>query len=625
MKNLLLLSAMLLCAVSATAQLYVTPNGSTDSYVYVNDQILYVEDDVQLVANNAGTTEASIYLREQAQLIQGSGTTPNSGTGFISVFQDSNADSYDYNFWGSPVGDQTLGGSGNQNFGILRVHDSLTRTNSVVTNTTASHNGSSSPLTISRRWLYINTPSTAWQQMQTNTIVQPGYGFTMKGTDVTVHGDPLTDPQNQLYDFRGRANNGDISIPVSNGMATIAGNPYPSALDLNRVVYDSDNSEMGGQVYYWDEDRSINSHFFLDNKGGYGTWVPLASDPNGTSAGAYTAPMFLNYDNGGNPSGGNTGTGASFQRRFAPIGQGFRIVGVSTGTVIFKNSHRRYIVEGAANNSQFRNADTGNPDSLSDSVDANGNNSNGGGNTTNTETIPQMRLHVFFGESHYRDLLLVFSDETTDGYDMGWDGRHPMDGATAEAYFPITDDEGITEPYVIQSLPFAVEKMIPINFNITEETKMVLQAVEEINLPFDHAYLFDSERNAYKKITDGDDVAGIVPPGQYEGRFFIVFRAQRAVEENSPATTRTEEVAANVTFFQNNPAAQLEVSNPEGYDIKQAHIFDMSGKLVYSGQNLGNSTRLTFPTATFSDGVYLVRLTTSDNVSLDYKISVFNK
>ncbi|MBT8263387.1 MAG: hypothetical protein KJO05_11230, partial [Bacteroidia bacterium] len=122
MKNLLLSSIVLLMSYSVMAQLYVTPNGatSTDSYVYVSDEILFVEQDVNLVANsNDPNTEASIYLRDEAQLIQGATASANSGTGFISVYQDSNSDSYDYNFWASPVGLPSAANNGNRNFGVL--------------------------------------------------------------------------------------------------------------------------------------------------------------------------------------------------------------------------------------------------------------------------------------------------------------------------------------------------------------------------------------------------------------------------------------------------------------------------------------------------------------------------
>ena len=49
----LLLSLLILSSIFATAQsdLFVKPNGSSDSYVYVNDVELYVENDVNLQKN----------------------------------------------------------------------------------------------------------------------------------------------------------------------------------------------------------------------------------------------------------------------------------------------------------------------------------------------------------------------------------------------------------------------------------------------------------------------------------------------------------------------------------------------------------------------------------------------
>ncbi len=195
MKSLLLSAIVLLMSYSAMAQLYVTPNGttSTDSYVYVSDEILFVEQDVNLVANaNDPTTEASIYLRDEAQLIQGATASANSGTGFISVYQDSNSDSYDYNFWASPVGNQALAGSGNVNFGVLNFYDVNTVTDSDQTLVTAGYNGSPSPnLTISRRWLYKRPAGAGYQSIYSNYAVPAGIGFTMKGVGVSLTLIPL--------------------------------------------------------------------------------------------------------------------------------------------------------------------------------------------------------------------------------------------------------------------------------------------------------------------------------------------------------------------------------------------------------------------------------------------------
>lgn len=626
---------MLLVATSAFAQLYVQPSSPTDeSYVYVNDQVLFVEQGVNLVANPAGDTEASIYLRNDSQLVQGTSNTANSGTGFISVYQDSNSDSYDYNFWGSPVGNQTLAGGtpGNKNFGILSLNDRVDDTDSNVTLTTAAYNGDSSPLRISRRWLYKLEAATGWAAIQTNNIVGSGHGFIMKGTDVTTHVDPFSDTQNQLYDFRGRANNGDIAVATVVGNPLLTGNPYPSALDLNRVFYDSDNTEIT-EFLFWDEDRSINSHLYTQNKGGYGTWVPMSSDPNGIpgiggfDAGIYTAPTFIAYDQAGNPLPPLPGDdiGADYERRMSPIGQGFIISGAVTGggdtsanQIIIKNDHRRFFREGLANNSQFRNP-------LSNGLDTGIDTGNSGpyDDQTVEDRISHMRIYTSFGDTHYRDMVLAFDKAATDGFDRGYDGKHPSDASSADASFPIVmGDE--REQFVIQTIDFNSEKLVPIRFNVASQTAISVKVVDEVNAPYTRAYLYDSETNVYQQITDDNEASVVLENGVYEDRFFIAFRSLRESVNASSGTRAQEEAVASVDFFQNNRVGQLEVANPEGYDIATANIFDMGGRLVVSKANLGSSRSFTFPTSNLSDGVYIVKLLTKDNFAIDHKITVYN-
>jgi hypothetical protein len=624
MKNLLLQTAMLLISAASIAQLYVKPNGATNSYVYVNDEVIFVEQDVNLAVNNGGTTRASIYLRNQAQLVQGITSSANSGTGFISVFQNTpNDDSYDYSYWCPPVGAQHLGASGNQNFGIYKISDSLSNTHSALTNITVGVNGWTSPLTISTRWLYTRGSGAPFTAIGTTYGVTPGLGFTMKGTETINH--------NQLYDFRGRPNNGNIDIPVVANRVVLSGNPYPSALDLNRVFWDVDNTEIT-EFRYWDEDRTIQSHLYLDNKGGYGTYVPGASDPSGTSEnGLYTAPTFLHYDGAGNPSGSTGINGNVYDRRFAPIGQGFMIYTSASGTITLKNSHRRYIVEGAANSSIFRKGEPG-TSNASMATDP----STGVPVIEPDNRIPHIRINAFFGESHFRDLVLALSDESTDGFDRGFDGKHPMDATIAEAYFPVAigQDTNVT-PFVIQTVPYSLTKQIPITFTLDEPFDLKVLAVEEINLPTNNAFLWDKTTNIYHAITGGNQANIYLPAGEYAGRFFIVFRNSTmnndtGIDTESMASgdlgkSEAEVIQASVDFFQNNRAAQLEVSNPDGYNIKAANIFDMSGKLVISEKNIGNVTNFSFSTANLSDGVYLVKLTTVDNVDIDYKITIHNK
>ena len=161
MKNLQLTLLLLVSTFTAFSQLYVQPNGVTDSYVFVNNEILFVEQDVNLVANNPGTTEASIYLRNDGQLIQGASTN-NKGTGSLSVYQTIDTTSnYHYTFWHSPVGVPTFGVDGNLSAGVSRLYDVDNLTKSTVVATTSGSNGSSTtdPITISTKWVYTRTKS----------------------------------------------------------------------------------------------------------------------------------------------------------------------------------------------------------------------------------------------------------------------------------------------------------------------------------------------------------------------------------------------------------------------------------------------------------------------------------
>lgn len=635
MKNLLLLSAVVLTSVNTIAQLYVQPNGANESYLYVDNIELFVTQDVNLVKNNPGSYEASIYLRNEAQLLQGNATvnSANTGTGFVSVYQDSNSDSYDYNFWCSPVGNPTAATSAapstNKNFGILSYYDPVDPgftlpTQATQTLYTNNLNGVASPnLTISRRWIYTRYAGPNYTFVGHSNNIPAGMGFTMKGVGVTSHGDPYNEPMNQIYDFRGRPNNGNIAVAVLDTESTLSGNPYPSALDLNLFFYEPGNEEIMS-IRYWDEDRSVNSHNYTANKGGYGTWIPGPMPY--TTGGSYVPPNFYNYDSAGNQTTDTGVDGIAVRRVYAPIGQGFNIYAEDPGgspdyQVTFKNSHRLFFKESdASGNSVFRNPTENQSNDPSGSTTV----ADPSAEPVN-EYPPTLRIQSLFGESHFRELMLVLWPESTDGYDRGLDARHPMDGVNSEAYFPIGSDNE-SSPYVIQTVPYEMGKRIPITFHTTVSTPVTIKSGEETNLPA-KAWLWDSGTNVYQEITGGNEANLQLHPGTYEGRYYIVFRGKPA-EPFVPTTAsggKAAQVRENLDFFQNNPIAELEVSNPEGYDIKAANIFDMSGKLVLSRSNLGTDKRLSFSTATFSDGVYIVKMTTVDDITIDYKISVFNR
>jgi hypothetical protein len=596
--------------------LFVRPNpsSSTDSYIYVDNTYLFVEDNINLEENtNNPSTEASIYLREGAQIIQGSGSTQNAGDGSISIYQTvTETSNYHYNFWHSPVGNQDLGGSGNQNAGVSRFNEVVDITDSNLALTTSGSNGDNSPLRISTRWIYTRSSSPDNEQEANYNFVGPtdgisvGQGFTMKGVS-----DGTNTTISYQYDFRGRPNNGTVNVPVLSGNQwTLSGNPYPSAIDLKLFFADNTANGLTG-ILFWDEPKNSEySHQYTDKSGGYGVWLPGTS---GDPEGLYTAPAFKNYTADGGFIGGNLGSGSVYNRRFSPVGQGFVLRTNAAGTITTTNSHRVF-------------------DNTITNVRSNDNGTNEGGKSTDPSEIsefvtPKIRLNIVMNDEFARQLLLSFHEESTDGYDVGLDGHHPMDSGGAEAYYLI-EENGEMGPFVIQTLPFGNNKQIPVGFTLNTETRIRIKTLEIINFNRE-AFFWDSLNDSYRKLSTNPnelyDSSFMLPAGDYHDRFYIVFKNRRQLLEDSDGTKAIVNAKAAVDFYQNNPIKQLEVSNPDRYDIKTAAIYDMTGKLVASRKNIGTLSNFNIATSNLSDGVYLVKLITVKNIEIDYKTIIINK
>ena len=200
------------------AQIYIGAN----TPVYVKNQVLYVTQNINLDANS------NLYLRNNSQLVQGTtGTSTNTGTGIVSVYQEGTSDNFEYNYWCSPVGSPTLT-AGNTNFGITLLNRPTSST-AVVPATIlpmSNYNGTANPLAIAPYWIYKLTNAnnySQWVQVADATTIAAGEGFTMKGTS----GPDTTDPEStgivnnpgapgtaQRYDFRGKPNDGNIAVTV---------------------------------------------------------------------------------------------------------------------------------------------------------------------------------------------------------------------------------------------------------------------------------------------------------------------------------------------------------------------------------------------------------------------------
>ena len=604
--KLSLFSLVLLCGNITFAQLSV----QNDAYLFVKNQYVYVTDDV-----NIDDANSKIYLRDEAQLLQGNGSTGNSGTGELSVYQTGNVNQWSYNYWCSPVGNNSAA-FGNEDArvnliddatGIPSSGDPLGLTSSTDALFIAGYDGTSSPLGIAKRWLWTYQTSEQyidWVFAGAAGNIKPGLGFTMKGNGTGLTG-------SQVYDFRGKPNNGTIGNDVANGLNTLVGNPYPSAIDSAAFIHDADNqASITGTLQFWEQDGAVNSHVLQDYRGGYYSFTINAAGTVITD----TPAEFRTYDEEDNSFPLPTPTfGSKLAGRYIPVGQGFMVEGITgtpgtPATVYTKNSHRAFAKESDGNSTFFRNNNDNNTNEVT------GIQYQENGLSIVPEDYKRFRINVDFtvDEAEYtRQLVLNFNDSATAGFDYGLELIR-TESSASDAYFSL--DEKV---YSAQAFPFEEALTIPLAVNIEQQQPLRFRIFDIQN--FDDTqgiYIHDNENDTYINLRNLDYSLNI-EPGNYTDRFTIVFMSQALSVKKFDTTA--------LTINQSNSLHQLTVNNPNGLDIKTIEIYDVTGKRISQLQLTAIENNYNLPTLRLSDGVYVVNVAFNSNTeAISQKIIVKN-
>lgn len=609
MKTIPLFGVFVLCSLFSFAQLSVRNAG----YVFVSNQVVFVED-----AINLNESDSKIYLRNEGQLIQGSGTTGNSGIGALSVYQNGNTNQYAYNYWCSPVGNNSIS-NGNEAAtvdlideatNVSTTFDPAGLTSSSDATFTSSYNGTSAPLQISRRWLYTFVTSNAyaeWNALDETTPIAAGLGFTMKGMGTLALG-------SQRYDFRGKANNGTIAAPISANQFTLIGNPYPSALDALLLIHDPQNANMDGPtttgaLYYWDQRPT--SHFTSDYIGGYASYTITADG----MMESFVPATFYAYDASGNaiplPPPGETG--GKTAKRYIPIGQGFMVEGTETtpsGSLIYiKNEHRVFEKESDGNSDFFR-ANRNYTTEFAEESTENTIEYNELGLSIVPEDYKRFRLNAIFNAQFTRQLLQNFHDSATDGFDYGMEAK--LESSTNAEIAWITEGE----PYAIQANAFDLELKIPVAITIASAQSIDFSLFDVQNFETSQPiYLHDLQSNVYTDLRVQDYSINL-EAGDYPARFELTF------QDNTLSTD--EENPYPIELFQNQNRSQLTLLNPEHIDIAHLYIYNSSGKLVLEENSLGHRDSYHWSTANLSAGIYVATFSLMGHQAFSKKIIIKN-
>ncbi|MFD2518839.1 T9SS type A sorting domain-containing protein [Salinimicrobium flavum] len=615
MRRIIPFLTCLFAAQLCFSQLFVSPSDSNrDHYLFIKGTVLFVEKEVHLNKNIIPGNAASIYLRGNAQLVQGSQQVPNSGNGQLSLYQTGSSNAYDYNYWASPVGNSA---GKNGFFGLEMFYSPQTILHSIPAETTSALNGKANPLSVSNRWIYTYTGEdySHWQYAGAGTNIPAGHGFSMKGTegiDPTVIEGRANNPGNaQRYDFRGRPNSGDIEVAVPQGNFVLTGNPYPSTLDLSRFLLENSgtgnmetscygtierNNATTGIAYFWDSAENGSSHYLADYIGGYGAFSPVAP----CTMGIYEVPIFISYGE----KQATTGMKGNQQNlRFLPIAQGFMVEGAGGSPAVFTNSQRVFI------NSEEQS-------SIKKAVPVAGKSST----SEKVSVIPRVRIQAKINDEYVRSLSLAFWPEASVGVDPGMDAP-VYDLAPADVGFLFGESS-----YVIDVRPFNVTEKIPLYLNAEHtETDFEISAGQPEDLHLENIYILDRQTNQYHSIK-GDIFKISLAPGNHSGRFSLAFMTEYEAAALPTIPQSFEDDAEDVGFsvLQNNYLKELEIISNSAQGVRSVELYDLMGKRIFFRSNFENRRSIGISTAQLVSGVYIVKVSCMNNSKNSKKIIVFN-
>ena len=579
-----LLFLMIFSFYSLSAQLYISPTANSDSYLYARDRLVFVKNEIHLLKNKKKETEASIYLRKGAELIQGPRPdNRNKGTGSLSVYQRGSSNAYDYNYWGLPVKTELPKSKLND-----YIFEPLNATYGRNANLIGGLEGKSEPLSISNRWIYTfsGTNYSNWLYAGDYFDLLPGEGYTMKGVNGTnlnsIENEQINSGNSQAYDFRGLPNDGTIELPIKKDQILLVGNPYPSSLDLDKFL--SENKSTTGIAYFWDSKENGSSHYLADYEGGYGTYSP--------GTGIYIPPAFRKYSDGAETGA----TGKHYERKIMPVAQGFMLIGTKDGTVKFDNLQRLFPPDRSAL-PVFK---------------------------TPISDKQSLKLNIEIEGSFIQNLALVFDPDSTKDEDHALDARK-MDRNREDLSWSIME-----EAYVINVRPKIDEELIPLKIILEKPAELEFYIAEFQNFNPDRVFIFDALDGLYFNIKTGS-LKIKLDEGEYHDRFFLSFLEKLPspiTEEKSDeklAIQKPENVLLNsIDIFQNNAQQHLEVKMLYDASLVKVRLYDLNGKQFLNKDFKNKEKDFNFPTGNLSNAIYIVKVQTSDHREITKKIGVKN-
>ena len=525
----------------------------------------------------------TIDLQEDSQLVQTDESDLTlTSAGRVLRRQEGLTNMYRYNYWGSPVGVQSTSAN-NTDYVMNMLQDG----DGNIQFTTNFDPPTTSPATISTSWLYIYQNGVGywdWSAINGASAIPAGVGYIHKG--------PGTAGAQHQYLFDGKPNNGVISLGVidTGGPGSVEGvskteyllgNPYPSALDAHEFI-DDNVGVSSGTLYLW-EQWSGSSHILDEYEGGYAILNKLAKT---------RAYQFVGLDGGFDGSAQN---GTLTPTQYLPVGQGFMTEIVANGTIQFDNSQRTFRQE-ALGESVFFRENTSSDEEI-----------------VNEDVIKMIRLEFRLDNDLSRELVLGFSDFTSDGFDYGYDSR-PNKFNTNDLATSLNGEEMVIQAYS----EITDDKIVDLILNADGNHDYGIRLLDTDNIEESQdIFIYDTLENIYFDLTNDSMYEFNTASGRDTERFKLVFR-----NDNDPALSQEEYDADNVLIYLKQSENILYVKGLKD-DIKRLTVVNILGQEVNVYNDLSiNTIENGLKLSELSSGVYIVNIEQDNGLRLSKKITI---
>lgn len=560
-----------------------------DSKLAITDNLLLVTDNITLTG-----TDDEIRLVGTSQLVQTHTKTAQiSGTGKLLVEQNSTVPSlYRYNYMSSPVNSGTnsytiedvLKDGSNPLDATTEIGDtdtSIARDITFVNGYDGAYDDNDTDgtdaISLADYWIYTYASGDGgrsnWTQKFKNGTIPQTDGFIFKGPG-----------RAQNYTFVGTPKDGTITTlqDVGENETYLIGNPYASAINVNKFIEDNINS-ITGTLYFWEHKESANGevdksgHNFAGYIGGYATrnrWIGLAAN------------SAQNTSNDNNGTAG-IGEGAYSQPKpYIAIGQGFFVGGDDDegGPIVFNNSQREFITEGA--NSTFFKQGKKSKKTVSN-VDAN--------------ALPIIKLGMDYKNEEqlkvHRQIGICFQETNSFAYDKGYDSSI-YDLGNTDMYWEFDNDDNKYIIAGVQSINNDLE--VPLTIVVAESQEVTITIDEWQNINED-VYINDLLTETQQKTNNNKAVINL-EAGTHKDRFFLSFKAS---DELSVDTYANQNLIIN---YDNNEEAIL-LTCLNDLALTTVQLIDLSGVELYNwNESLQNNSKHILNISKINKGVYVLRV-----------------